>query len=244
MIADMKKSSIFATLTLASAAFAAHAQFLEMNISADCNQNLQTFTDGSDYAFGGTQFNVGGVPFSLSLLDNLPDTTGVVQTPADDQSYTFTVPSGVYATAIFTLMNTAWGEPGVDEGSILVTGSHGETAMLDLTEGVNIRDHYNGYFVNSLSDSTVMSTGFKNHSINPKGSVRLDRQELVLPSSFNGDTLSSITFDGVDHGEPNGDPFLAGMTLAVVPEPSPYLLFALGALVLGARLTRQDDRRD
>jgi hypothetical protein len=35
--------------------------------------------------------------------------------------------------------------------------------------------------------------------------------------------------------------FLA--TLAPVPEPSPYLLFALGALVLGARLTRPDDPR-
>jgi hypothetical protein len=37
------------------------------------------------------------------------------------------------------------------------------------------------------------------------------------------------------------NPFLA--TLAPVPEPSPYLLFALGALVLGARLTRPDDPR-
>lgn len=241
---DMKKFSITATLALTWTALTAHAQFLEMNISADCNQNLQTFTDGSDYAFGGTQFDAGSVPFSLSLLDNLPDTTGVVMAPADDQSYTFTVPSGTRATALYTLMNTAWGEPGMDEGSIVVTGSHGETATLDLTEGVNIRDHYNGFFVNSLSDSTVVSTGFDGHSINPKGPVRLDRQELVLPSSFNGDTLASITFDGVDHGEPNGDPFLAGMTLAVVPEPSVYLIFALGAMLLGARLTRQTDSWD
>jgi hypothetical protein len=239
---DMKKSSIIATLALASTVFAAHAQFLEMNISADCNQNLQTFTDGYDYPFGGTQLDVGGVPFSLSLLDNLPNTTGVVMAPADDQSYTFTVPSGTYATALYTLMNTAWGEPGMNEGSILVTGSHGETATLNLTEGVNIRDHYNGFFVNSLSDSDVMSTHFLNQSPNPGGPVRLDRQELVMPPSFNGDTLASITFDGVDNGEPNGGPFLAGMTLAVVPEPSPYLLFALGALVFGARFARPFQR--
>jgi hypothetical protein len=235
---DMKKSSIFATLALAGA-FTANAQFLELNISADCNQNLQTFTDGNDYPLGGTQIDIGGVPFGLSLLDNTPDTTGIVETPADNQSYTFTVPSGTCATILYTLMSTAWGESGMDEGCMVVTGSHGETATLDLTEGVNIRDHYNGYFVNSLSDSTVNSTCFNNHSQNSTGPVRLDRQELVLPSCFDGDTIASITFDGIDHGERGGDPFLAGMTLAVVPEPSPFLLFALGALVLGARLTRQ-----
>jgi hypothetical protein len=240
---DMKKSGIMVTFALAWASFAAHAQFLELNISADCNQDLQTFADGYDYPFGGTQLDAGGVPFGLSLLDNIPDTTGVVMAPADDQSYTFTVPSGTYATALYTLMNTAWGMlPGVYEGSIIVTGSGGETATLDLTEGVNIRDQYNGFFVNSLSDSTAVSTDFENHLPNPSGPVRLDRQELVLPSSFNGDTLASITFDGLDHGEPNGDPFLAGITLAVVPEPSPYLIFALGALVLGARFARPFQR--
>jgi hypothetical protein len=238
----MKKSSIITALALTSAAFAAHAQFLEMNLSADCNQNLQTYTDGSDYAIGGTQIDAGGVPFSLSLLDNLPGTTGVIQAPADDQSYTFIVPSGTYATSVYTLINTAWGVPGVDEGSIIVTGSHGETATLDLTEGVNIRDHYNGYFVNSLSDGSVVSTFFNQQSVSSQGSVRLDRQTLELPASFNGDTLASITFDGVDHGEPNGDPFLAGMTLAVVPEPSWYLIFGLGALVFGSRFARPFQR--
>jgi hypothetical protein len=50
---DMKKFSIIATLTLASA-FAAHAQFLELNISSDCNQNLQTVTDRSHQFLVGT----------------------------------------------------------------------------------------------------------------------------------------------------------------------------------------------
>ena len=238
----MKKTSIIATLALASA-FAAHAQFLELNISADFNQDLQNFTDGYDYPFGGTQLDVGSVPFSLSLIGNLPDTTGVIMTPANDQSYTFTVPSGTYASGLYTLMDTTWGMlPGVDEGSITVTGSHGETATLDLTEGINIQDHYNGFSANTVSDCNTTSVNFLNHVSNPNGPVGLDRQELVLPSSFNGDTLASITFDGVDNGEPNGDPFLAGVTLAVVPEPSPYLLFALAALVFGARFARPFQR--
>jgi hypothetical protein len=239
---DMKKFSIIATFALAST-FAAHAQFLELNISADVNQNLQAFTDGYDYPFGGTQLDVGSVPFSLSLLDNLPDTTGVVMTPADDQSYTFAVPAGTYATALYTLMDTTWGMlPGVNEGSIIVMGSHGETATLDLTEDVNIRDNNNSFFANTVSDCNGTSVNFAKHLPNPNGPVGLDRQELVLPTSFNGDTLASITFDGVDNGEPNGDPFLAGVTLAVVPEPSPYLLFALAALVFGARFARPFQR--
>jgi hypothetical protein len=42
----MKKLRIFAILALASTTLAAHAQILESNTSADCNQNLQTFTQG------------------------------------------------------------------------------------------------------------------------------------------------------------------------------------------------------
>ncbi|HTR43083.1 MAG TPA: PEP-CTERM sorting domain-containing protein [Pseudomonadales bacterium] len=228
----MKKFGFVTTLAVAMAAMTVRAQYLELNLNSDCNQDIQTFTDGSNYALGGTQFSVNGVPFELGLLNNNPTTTGVIMTSAGNQSYTFIVPSGTYATSLYTLMNTAWGEPGQNEGSIVVTGSHGETATLDLTEGVNIRDHYNGYFVNTLSDPAVVSTYFVNQSVNPSGSVRLDRQQLVLPASFNGDTVTSITFDGADNDEPNGDPFLAAMTLAVVPEPTPYLMFGLGALVL------------
>ena len=233
---DMKKFSIIATLALASA-FGAHAQFLELNIGTDCNQNLQAYTDGDNYPCGGTQFEVGNVPFSLSLMDNRPGTTGIIQTPANDQSYKFTLPSGTYASAVYTLMDTTWGMlPGVNEGSIIVTGSHGETATLNLTEDINIRDNDNS--LNSPAGASATSVDFVNGSPSATGPVRLDRQELALPSCFNGDTLTSITFDGVDYGEPNGDPFLAGVTLAVVPEPSPYLLFALGALVFGARFAR------
>jgi hypothetical protein len=135
---DMKKTSIMATLAAASAAFAAHAQYLEFNISADSNQNLQTFADGHNYPLGGT-------------------------------------------------------------------------ATLDPAEGVNIRDNENGLFVNSLSGCNVTSVNFVNHSPSPGGSVRLGSQEL---------------------------------TLTEVPEPSTFLLIGLGAMLLGARLTRQHDTWD
>jgi hypothetical protein len=228
----MKKSSIIATLALSAATFAAHAQYLELNISADCNQNLQTFPDGHEYPLGGTQIDVGGIPFGLSMLDNIPGTTGVVQTPADNQSYTFNVPSDTSATVLYALMNTSWSDPNIDEGCIIVTGSHGESATLGL--GTTTWEPNGGVNSGGLNVQPEIATG----------PVELDREELVLPCSFDGDTIASITFDGIDNGGTNSDPFLAGVTLAVVPEPSAFLLIGLGAMILGARLTRQHDYWD
>jgi hypothetical protein len=234
----MNKTKIITTLVISVTALAAQAQFVELNLNSYCNQDLQTFSGGANYPLGGTQLNIAGVPFVLGLLNNIAGTTGAIQTPAGNPSYTFTIPAGTYATDIYTLMNTSWGEYGENEGSITVTGSHGETATLNLTDGVNIRDHYHGFFQNTLTDSTVVETEFENGVANPNGLDRLDRQELILPSSFNGDTIASITFSGIDNGEPDGDPFLAALTIQEVPEPGPIGLLGLGAVIFGVRRQR------
>jgi hypothetical protein len=229
----MKKIKIAAALSLLTAAVTAQAQYLSVNISADANLDLQTRTDGSNYPLGGTGLTIAGVPFQFGLLNNTAGTTGAIYEPSGNPSYTFNMPTGVYATDLYTLINTTWGDYGVNEGTVVVTGSHGETATLNLTEGVNVRDQYQGFYQDTLSDSTVVETEFLNGVPNASGPDRLDRQELVLPSSFNGDTVASISFNGIDNGQPGGDPFLAGMTLELVPEPGPFTLFGLGALVLG-----------
>lgn len=84
-----------------------------------------------------------------------------------------------------------------------------------------------------------METEFLNGVVNPNGLDRLDRQELILPGSFSGDTITSITFSGIDNGEPSGDPFLAALTIETVPEPEAATVFGLGALVLGIQLRRK-----
>jgi PEP-CTERM motif len=240
----MTKSQIITAVALMAAAVAARAQFYtEIDISSQVNADLQTYTSGGDYQVGGSQLNAGGVPFGLALLDNTPGTTGVLQTPYNGgqvESYTFYVPSGTYATALYTLINTSWGDDGVNEGSVVVTGSGGETATLDLIEGFNIRDHYNGFYCNTYTDPTLVPTYFANQVPNSTdGPVRLDRQMLVLPSSFNGDTVASITFNGIGNGQPDGSPFLAGMTLQTVPEPDSLIVLGLGTLILVVRRARQ-----
>jgi hypothetical protein len=159
----MKKFRLIMTLALAAAAVAAHAQFLDLNIS--------------------------------------PDTVGVIQTSASD-------------------LNTVWGEPGINERNPVLTGLR-----------LSPEWHYYGYFVNTLSDFSV-STYFAGGAIHPAGQMSLDRPQLALPAPFDGNTIPSITFDGDDQGKPNGDSFHADITLAMVPEPTPYLVFGLGALVL------------
>src|SRR5580698_292468 len=119
----MKKTKIIAALVISATALVAHAQYLELNISSDFNQDIQTFSGGNNYPLGGTQLTIAGVPFELGLSNNLAGTTGVIQTPAGNPSYTLTLPADTYASSIYTLMNTSWGEYGENEGSIIVTGS-------------------------------------------------------------------------------------------------------------------------
>jgi hypothetical protein len=172
----MKKFRLIIILAMAMAVVAAHAQFLELNINSDCNQDI--FIGGNN---------------------DLP---------------------GTDATALYTL-NTAWGEWGINKESILATALRSSPEW-----------HYNGYFVNTPSDSIVVSTGFASASANPSSQVHLDCRPLVPPASLDGDTISSITFDSDNQGESNNDHLLTARTVAPVPEPTPYLMFGLGALVL------------
>ncbi len=185
-----------------------------------------------------------------------PGITGVVQSPNGDStqtgpfSFTFAVPSGTQATALYSLANTAFGVAGDAEGSLVVRGTGGETATLNLVEGANIRDHFNGIYVNTLTDPTVVPTYFSGGAPASSGNVRLDMQELTLPSSFDGDTIASITFDGTAEGAFNGgSAFLAGLTLvdgSNVPDGPLSLPFTAGvfaAVLAGAGISKIGTRR-
>jgi hypothetical protein len=220
------EAAFFTVLLLSLTASSVQAQFTEVDISSQANADLQTYTDGQNYQLGGTQLIVSGVPFALAELSNNPNTTGVVQSGTGSFNFTFSVPAGAHAKVLYTLLNTAFGEAGVDEGSIVVTGTGGETATLNLTEGYNIRDHNNNIFDNTLSLSTtaVVPTYFLNGAPTTQSiQSRLDRQELLLPGTFSGDTIASITFQGIGQGNPNGSAFLAGLTLDNTPIAAPKL---------------------
>src|SRR6202034_3566365 len=83
-------------------------------------------------------------------------------------SFTIAVPTGLEATALYSLANSTYGQAGTLLGSITVTGTGGETATLNLAEDNNLRDYNNGIWEDSLTDSSVVSTYFGG------GAARLD----------------------------------------------------------------------
>jgi len=190
---------------------------------------------------------ISAVPFGLAEVGGDPNTTGVVQSPytsfvsgADDGSsgsfdYTFSVPAGTHATTLYSLANLAFGQWNASlDGSIVVTGTDGETATLNLYDGVNIRDHNNGGFSDTLSDPTVVSTYFENGAPTTDGNIqtRLDMQQMVLPSDFAGDTIASVEFEGYAQGF-GGSAFLTGLTLGNSVPDAASTLVLLGVTVGG-----------
>ncbi len=233
-----------ALVALAFAPILARADFVQIDLGDSTNADIRTYTGGSNYQVGGSTLVVGGVPFNLALNGGTANTLGVVQSGSDNASFSFNAPAGTYATSVYLLMNTAWGQFMAPQGTITVTGTLGEITTLQLIEGMNIRDHYGDGFVNTLMDPTVLATYFANGVASStgsnEGSDRLDRQQILLPSTFDGDSIASISFTAANPGFPQGAPFLAAITLetsapASVPDaPSLFTpLIAIFALTLG-----------
>jgi hypothetical protein len=210
----------------------AQASLIPISIAGIPNADLRTYTNGTNYPIAPTTLTVGGVPFDLVPLDAVPSSLGIIQD--NSGADVFVIPTSIFgATTIYTLMNSAFGIAGADIATVAFTGTGGASASFDLTEGFNIRDHFNGFFVNTVSDPTIVTANFP-------GDVRLDRQTFGLPSSFATQTLTQITFTGHSAFAGEGLAFLAAATAsttAAVPEPSAIALVGI-ALIAAFSLQR------
>lgn len=224
-------------LAVLTAAVAAHAQYTTVDLSLAVNSDITTYTGGGNYQAGGTTLNVLGVPLALAAYPAGSGHLGAIQSPTSTATYDFTGLSIQGATALYTLLNTAnGGSLNTNEGKVEVFGTNGAYAVLNLIEGTNIRDHYQGGFENGLSDPTVVSTYFSNGNASQTpgfGPDVLDRQMLVLGSSFVGQTVTELKFTANGHGFPDGAPFLAAATFGPAPVPEPASMAALGLGVFG-----------
>jgi hypothetical protein len=186
---------------------------------------------------------IGGVDFKLA--------TGAVGGPGIFQTDSFASPSAIISVnvfgvgAVYTLVNSAFGAFGDDNGTIEFIGSGGADAVFHFIQGTNIRDHFNGSFVNTVTDPGIATATFTDP--NNGDEVRLDRQTFDLPAAFATQTLTSIVFTGFHGFDPNGvqdfakgEPFLAGVTVATTPEPASLALWSIGGLfgLLAGRLRR------
>ena len=209
------------------------ADSVEIDLSSFVNSDLTTYTGGSNYPQHGGAITVETIPFELATIGSRQD-TAVIQTNGTQD---FSIPVGVFgATSADVLANSAFGSCGADVGAIDFVGSS-DTYSYTLTEGVNLRDHFNGKFCNSAGGATATASF-------GGGADRLDFESIQLPLSFSGQTLESIDFKGFGNGQ-LGEPFLAAATIltpadpAPVPEPADLLVVGMAAAAMFLRLLRR-----
>ena len=222
-----------ALIALAVAAPLAQAATFTTLTLPTLNLDIRTLSDGTRYnpLFPGTStFN--GVPFQFAVdgSGNTAFQNDGLNTPS---SGVLDIPVGVFGvTQAYTIINSRFGRVGaLPNGSVSFIGSV-DTVTVNLIQGSNIRDHFNGMFNNTIDGVNAVG------AFNPgagANEARLDEQIFNLPVVFAGQTLTTIRFTGLDLGA-DGLPFIAAATVgiaAAVPEPETYVLMLAGLGVIG-----------
>jgi hypothetical protein len=232
------------TLSVALVLFgaaSARASLITVPIDTLVNSNASAYTSGTNLPTGPSTLTVGDIPFDLSPFGAMSNSLGVILTTPGSSLYT--IDTDIYgATTIYTLINSIYGQLGATNGRVEFVGTGGAFASFDLIQGYNIRDYFNNVFNNVVSDPTIVTASFS-------GGVRLDRQMFVLPTLFATETLTQIRLVGTGAGNPQGQAFLAGVTVATppppqsVPEPSAFVTAAIGAGIVMCRGLRRRGAR-
>lgn len=213
-----------------------------VDLSSIVNSDLTGYTNGSVYPQNGGPLTIGGINFELSTLPG--GHTGVAQlnaNPQDGSPQSFTIPVSITGAGIvYTVVNSSFGVFDKYAGQITFNGLLGETVTYTYTEGDNIRDHATTGF-NIVAPNVYATKDFGDGD-------RLDVQKFILPSSFDGDTITSIVFSydtSIGTTSPgDGEAFLAAITTttAAVPELSTWAMMILGFAGVGFMSYRHRNR--
>jgi hypothetical protein len=199
-----------------------------VNISSLVNDDLTTYTNGSNYPQNGGLLTVAGINFTLSTIAPSSHTAVIQSSTTAGVLQTFSIPVGRFGvTTVYTLMDGAFGSCGTSVGELDFVGAVTPTFVYVLTEGVNIRDH------NMVSGFCQTATGVAG-TASFGGEVRLDMQQITLPAGFATDTLTAINFKSYGLAGA-GSPFVAavdavgtGTTPPATPAPTSLFLALIG----------------
>ncbi len=233
---NQRRIAVRLTLALALLASAAAVQtasatsYTQVDLSSDVDLDLVPAA-GGPYPDLGT-ISVGGVAFAtVATTSGSTPALGVIGGGFNDPDIVTIGTNVADPTAVYTLINSGAGQAGVTTGQVTLDFASGSSYTYDLIEGYNVRDHYDGSFVNTTSSSDVIGT----YAVT--SSERLDAQKIVVPLADRGSTLTGITFDTYGYGQPLGSPFLAAATVAAgVPEPATWAMMLVGLGGLGAAM--------
>ncbi|HTQ40770.1 MAG TPA: hypothetical protein VMJ32_17240 [Pirellulales bacterium] len=149
---------------------------------------------------------LGGVPFDLLPKMGKNSWNAAVGTTVGIRStQTMVLPVNIYgATAVDTLINTSQGVAEATTVSLTFVCSDGTTHTSRLKEGEDIRDWYDGEYVNAINEKSTVRVfdGVAAAEGAPHG--RIDMQTVALPKEFASRTLAYIIL--IDTGVTgNGD---------------------------------------
>jgi len=189
------------------------------------NHSLNAMTNGGTYGTGGDYLSLNGnVPFTIADGTNGAYNIWPSMDDSTDHSIEFCVSQYGAISKVHTFINIWYGSFNANIGTITFTGSAGAVYSVDLIVGQNVRDHYQGYYVNQILSPTTSL------AYSPGSGVILDRQEFVLPEVFSTQSLTGITITDTNFSDNNaGKSFLTAVTLErAIPEPMTLSIFAAG----------------
>jgi hypothetical protein len=216
----------------------AQASQVQIDLSSQVNANLATYSGGTNYPAGGTSLTIGAATFGLASYPGGND-LGAVQTLGQNNLPTSFVFGGLNISGvqtIYSLVNSAFGANGATTGKFIFTGTGG-IFTFNLTEGVNIRDHFNDGFINTATN--LYGSAYY-------GANSEDRLDAQLFNVSGIGTLTKVEFDYIGDGVwGKGEPFLAALTtdtVAAVPEPSTWAMMVLGFAGIGFMTYRRKSK--